>query len=202
MRGASFSRLLYSREEMRSISRFVPPGKLKAFVDFAARAATASGDGLKDFRIIHFATHSLVDGEHPELSRIVFSLVSKDGRPQTPGYLMLKDVYRMQLSSDLVVLSSCRGASGQEQPGEGPMSLSRAFLFAGSQAVVAPLWEVDDEATAELMGRFYKYMLQNHLPPVSALRKAQEDFRIHPNTKLHNPYYWAGFELYGDWVFH
>lgn len=201
-RGMSFSRLLYSRQEMQLISRFVPPNKTRSFTDFSARAADASGDALKGFKIIHFATHSVVDGDHPELSRIVFSLVSKDGKPQTPGYLMLKDIYRMQLSSDLVVLSSCRGASGKEQPGEGPMSLSRAFLFAGSKAVVAPLWEVDDEATAQFMGRFYKYTFQNHLPPISALKRAQDDFRTHPSARLHNPYYWASFELYGDWVSH
>jgi CHAT domain-containing protein len=199
-RGQSFSRLLYSRREMKRISRFVPQSKSRIFMDFAARASAASGQELKDFKIIHLATHSLIDTDHPELSRIVFSLVSSDGASATPGFLMLKDVYRMKLSSSLVVLSSCRGASGRQQPGEGPMSLSRAFLFAGSKAVVAPLWEVDDEATAELMGRFYQHMFLDHLPPISALRKAQNDFRHHHVARLRDPYYWAGFELYGDWT--
>lgn len=199
-RGQSFSRLVYSRSEMQQISLFVPHKKSRIFKDFAAQASAASGQELKDFKIIHLATHSVRDGDHPELSRIVFSLVSRDGNPKTPGFLMLKDIYRMKLSSDLVVLSSCRGASGQQQPGEGPMSLSRAFLFAGSRAVVAPLWEVDDEVTAELMGRFYRYMFRDKLPPVSALKKTQDDFRHHPNARLRNPYYWAGFELYGDWM--
>jgi CHAT domain-containing protein len=199
-RGISLPRLLYSRKEMQMISRFAPQGKSKLFADFAAQASAASGEGLQDFKIIHFATHSLIDVNHPELSRIAFSQVSREGKPQTPGFLMLKDIYRMRLSSDLVVLSSCRGATGRQQAGEGPMSLSRAFLFAGSKAVLATLWEVDDEATAELMALFYKYMLEDKLPPISALKKAQDQFRHHPVARLQNPYYWAGFELYGDWT--
>ena len=198
-RGVSFPRLMYSRKEMQMISRFAPQDKSRIFVDFAANADAASGEELQDVKIIHFATHSLTDRRHPELSRIAFSLVSRAGKPQNPGYLMLKDIYRMKLSSDLVVLSSCRGATGKQQAGEGPMSLSRAFLFAGSKAVLATLWEVDDEATAELMALFYKYMLEDKLSPISALRKTQDQFRHHPVARLRNPYYWAGFELYGDW---
>ena len=106
----------------------------------------------------------------------------------------------MNLSSDLVVLSSCQGAIGRQQPGEGPMSLARALLFAGSKAVVASLWEVNDEATAELMQRFYRHMVHDKLPPAAALARAQSEFRRHREKRLRNPYYWAGFELYGEWM--
>src|SRR5205807_6082585 len=150
-------------------------------------------------RVIHLATHSLTNERHPALSRIVFSRVAKDGTPR-PGDLFAKDIYRMTLSADLVVLSSCRSAMGKQQAGEGPMSLSRAFLFAGSKAVVASLWEVNDEATAELMRRFYRHMLKDKLPPSTALAMAQSDFRHHRNERFRNPYYWAGFELYGEWT--
>jgi tetratricopeptide (TPR) repeat protein len=199
-RGGSFPRLIYSRDEIRLILKFVPPRKYKLFEDFAASADAASEDHLKDFRIIHFSTHSITDAARPELSTIVFSLVSRNGKPKNPGYLMLKDIYRMNLSADLVVLSSCRAAVGGQQSGEGPMSLSRAFLFAGSKAVVAPLWEVDDEASAKLMGSFYQYMLHDRLDPDRALKKAQDDLRRDPT--LRNPFYWAGFEVHGDWAAH
>src|SRR5437764_9277099 len=101
----------------------------------------------------------------------------------------------MKLSSDLVVLSSCRAAAGAEGAGEGPMSLSRAFLFAGSRAVLSSVWESDDEATAKLMGQFYRHMLKENLAPLDALAKTQSEFRHHRDSRLRNPYYWAGFEL-------
>ena len=144
-------------------------------------------------------THSLPDEKHPELAKIVFSQVTEHGGPR-PGELFARDIYQMKLSADLVVLSSCQGAIGRQLPGEGPMSLSRAFLFAGSKAVVASLWEVNDEATAELMQRFYRHMVQDKLPPSTALALTQSEFRRHQEKRLRNPYYWAGFELYGEWM--
>ena len=196
---ASYSRLLYSRREARLIASLVPPKQRMAFLGFAARAESVRGDALKKFKIIHFATHSLIDSRHPELSRIVLSLVSENGAVR-PGFLLLKDIYRMRLASNLVVLSSCQSAIGQQDVGEGPMSLSRGFLFAGSRSVLATLWTVDDEATAEFIGRFYQHLLKEELSPLKALAKTQFEFRHHPVGRFHNPYYWAGFELYGDWL--
>ena len=198
---ASYSRLLYSRREATLISSFVPQTRRAAFLGFAARPESVRGDALKKFNIIHFATHSVIDSGHPELSRIVLSLVSESGAPR-PGLLLLKDIYRMNLSSDLVVLSSCQTAIGQLDVGEGPMSLSRGFLFAGSKSVLATLWAVDDEATAEFIGRFYKHLLREGFSPIDALSTAQSEFRHHASRRFRNPYYWAGFELYGDWLVH
>ena len=81
--------------------------------------------------------------------------------------------------------------------GEGLMGLSRAFLHAGARQVVASLWNVNDEATATLMIHFYTALLRDHLPPTAALRRAQLAVRADPRTAA--PYYWAGFELQGDW---
>jgi CHAT domain-containing protein len=198
---ASYSRLLYSRREAGVISSLVPQVQRVAYMGFAATPDSVRGDALKEFQIIHFATHSVIDNRHPELSRIVLSLVSENGLPH-PGYLLLKDIYRMSLASDLVVLSSCQTAIGPQDVGEGPMSLSRGFLFAGSKSVLATLWAVDDEATAEFVGRFYKHLLKEHLSPLDALTKTQSEYRQHTNRRLRNPYYWAGFELYGDWLVH
>ena len=196
---ASYSRLLYSRREASLISSLVPRVQRVAYMGFAATPESVRGDALKEFKIIHFATHSVIDSRHPELSRIVLSLVLENGVPH-PGFLLLKDIYRMSLASDLVVLSSCQTAIGPQDVGEGPMSLSRGFLFAGSKSVLATLWAVDDEATAQFVGRFYKHLLKEHLSPLDALTKTQSEFRQHKNRRLRNPYYWAGFELYGDWL--
>jgi CHAT domain-containing protein len=125
--------------------------------------------------------------------------VYKNGKPR-PGDIFIKDIYQMKLSADLVVLSSCQSALGKQQAGEGPISLSRAFLFAGAKAVVASLWEVNSEATGELMQRFYHYRQNQKMPPSTALAMAQADFRNHPDKRFRNPFYWAGFEFYGEWM--
>ena len=194
-------RLRYSSTEADDISQLFPRGQWRSFREFGATREAASGNALQDFRIVHFATHSLPDERHPEFSKIVLSRVTDDGTPRN-GDLLAKDIYQMNLSADLVVLSSCRSAVGKQQPGEGPMSLSRAFLFAGTRAVVASLWEVNDEATADLMRRFYGHLVKENLPPSTALSLAQTEFRHHKDRRLHNPYYWAGFELYGEWTAH
>jgi CHAT domain-containing protein len=96
-----------------------------------------------------------------------------------------------------VVLSACQTALGKEVRGEGLLGLTRAFMYAGAPRVVATLWPVPDVATAELMKRFYRAMLVDHVPPAAALRQAQESLRH--EARWSAPYYWAGFTLQGDW---
>jgi CHAT domain-containing protein len=165
-------------------------------LDFAANRATALGSNLGRYRIIHFATHSLLNSQHPELSGIVLSLFDKDGRPQD-GFLRLHDIYNLKLGADLVVLSACKTGLGKEIKGEGLIGLTRGFLYAGAPRVVASLWKVDDRATAELMKLFYQSMLRDGLRPAAALRRAQIDMSKQPRWAA--PYYWAGFTLQGEW---
>ena len=94
----------------------------------------------------------------PSLSSIVLSFVDGTGAPHDP-FLTLPDIYDMRLNADLVVLSACSTAEGRHVPGEGPIGLARAFMYAGAPRVVASLWRVNDSATAELMKRFYRGML-------------------------------------------
>jgi CHAT domain-containing protein len=154
-----------------------------------------SGD-LRDYRILHFATHAVADTQHPELSGLVLSQVDAEGKPQE-GFVSLPDIYDLDLNADLVVLSGCRTALGKEVRGEGLMGLTRGFQYAGAPRVVASLWQVQDRATAELMTRFYRAMWRDHLPPAAALRKAQRSLRRDPRYR--GPYSWAGFVIQGDW---
>jgi CHAT domain-containing protein len=145
---------------------------------------------------VHFATHSLLDNEHPELSGIVLSLVDRSGRPQN-GFLRLYDIYNLRLGSDLVVLSACQTALGGEIKGEGLIGLTRGFLYAGAPRVVASLWEVDDRTTAEVMKRFYQHMLSGPERPAAALRAAQ--VALWKTRGWEAPYYWGAFTLQGEW---
>jgi CHAT domain-containing protein/tetratricopeptide (TPR) repeat protein len=187
-------RLVFSRREADEIMTLAGGG-FKA-LDFAASRETALGSNLSGYRIIHFATHSLLNSQHPQLSGIVFSLVDEDGRPQD-GFLRLHDIYNLKLTADLVVLSACKTGLGKEIKGEGLVGLTRGFLYAGAPRVVASLWKVDDRATAELMKLFYQRMLREGLRPAAALRKAQMDISKLPRWAA--PYYWAGFTLQGEW---
>ena len=164
-------------------------------LDFQASRGTALSPDLAQYRIVHFATHGLLDSEHPEFSGLVFSLVNSRGGPQD-GFVGLEDVYNMNLNADLVVLSACKTGLGKEIQGEGLVGLTRGFMYAGAPQIVASLWSVDDEATAALMGRFYQALEQKKLSPAAALRLAQIETLM--QKRWNDPYYWAGFVIHGD----
>ena len=190
-------RLLNTRKEALAIQSLVPAARRAVSLDFAASTATALHPSLAQYRIVHFATHAFVNSDSPEFSGIALSMVDERGASRD-GYVRLSQIYNMKLSADLVVLSACQTALGKDVKGEGLIGLTRAFLFAGATAVVASLWKVDDEATAELMKRFYSGMLgPTQLRPVAALRAAQVS--LARETRWRDPYYWAGFVLQGDW---
>jgi CHAT domain-containing protein len=191
-----FERLRFSRNEADEIARLAPVGSTFKALDFDASRETVLKSELGQYRIVHFATHSLLDSEHPELSGVVLSLVDRAGRPQN-GFLRLYDVYNLRLNSDLVVLSACQTALGGEIKGEGLIGLTRGFLYAGAPRVVASLWEIDDRTTAELMKRFYEGMLTQGQRPAAALRAAQT--AMWKTKGWDAPYYWAAFTLQGEW---
>lgn len=165
-------------------------------LDFDSNKTAVLDPKLRDYRIIHFATHSLLNNEHPELSGIVMSLVNRRGEPQD-GFVRLLDIYNLDLNADLVVLSGCKTALGKNIRAEGLVGLTRGFMYAGAARVMASLWNVDDEATAELMRQFYRAMLVEGQRPAAALRSAQVWMQQHKRWR--SPYYWAGFVLQGEW---
>ena len=194
---ARLDRLIGSRREASAIAALVPGASFHQALDFDASRALAMNADLANYRVVHFATHALVSGEHPELSGIVLSLFDRNGGPQD-GFLGLQDVVRLKLNADLVVLSACQTALGQDVRGEGLIGLSRGFMFAGSPRVIASAWKVDDTATAELMRTFYQeYFGPKHLAAPAALRAAQ--LAVMQQRRWQDPYYWAPFVLQGDW---
>lgn len=191
------ARLRFSRLEADEIARFAA-GKMKLeALDFAASRALAMSAEIGQYRIVHFATHGLINNSRPELSSIVLSLVDERGRPQN-GFLRLYDIYNLKLGADLVVLSACRTALGKEIKGEGLVGLTRGFMYAGAPRIVASLWSIDDSrATAELMKRFYQGMLGEGLRPAAALRDAQVS--MWREQRWRAPHYWAAFTIQGEW---
>ena len=194
---SDLSRLPFSRSEANDIIALTGSENCKCYLDFDANYSQANAPELSNFKIIHFATHGMMNNMNPELSGLVLSLYDQQGQPQN-GFLRLHDIYQLELNADLVVLSACQTALGKDVKGEGLIGLTRGFMYAGAPRVVASLWKVDDEATAELMKRFYQFMLgEEQLPAAAALRKAQ--ISIMNEKRWQSPYYWAGFVLQGDW---
>ena len=191
-----FDRLYSSRQEAEAIGALVPKGKKLQALDFDASRKTATSVELAQYRIVHFATHGLLNSRHPELSGLVLSLVDAEGKPQN-GFLQAYDIYSLKLGAELVVLSACQTALGKEIRGEGLLGLTRGFMYAGAPRVVASLWNVPDRGTAELMKRFYQSMLAKGLPPAAALRGAQ--VAMWQDKRWSSPFYWAGFTLQGEW---
>ena len=167
-----------------------------AALDFSANRTLATSPELAQYRIVHFATHGLLNSKHPELSGLVFSMVDQQGKAQN-GFLQLEDIYNLKLPVELVVLSACETGLGKEIHKEGLLGLTRGFMYAGASRVIASLWKVDDVATAELMGHFYEAMLKEKIPAAAAMRRAQVE--MWQQRRWKHPYYWAAFQIQGEW---
>lgn len=191
-----FERLPFSLEEAQAILEFTPKNEVMRAVGFDASLKTALDPEIRQYRIIHFATHALLNNSHPELSGIVLSLVDEAGQPRK-GFLRLNEIYNLNLSAELVVLSACQTGLGKETRGEGLIGLTRGFMYAGVPRVVATLWRINDRAAAEFMRSFYEAMLRQHQSPSKALRTAQ--IKMWQMNKTGIPHHWAAFILQGEW---
>lgn len=192
---AAIQPLFFAKRELANLRDVAGPESSMVTGFDATREKLASSD-LTNYAILHFATHGVLDPKRPENSGLFLSMVNRDGQEQN-GFVGLQDIYGLRTPVDLVVLSACRTGLGKDVRGEGLIGLTRGFMYAGASSVVASLWKVDDEATAELMKRFYINMLQRGMAPGAALRTAQNSIRQEPQWR--SPYYWAAFTLQGDY---
>lgn len=194
--GVRLARLAYASEEADAIASVAPWGTTLVAKGFNAKRETAMSQEVAEYQILHFATHGFLESEHPELSGIVFTMTDPSGA-RTNGLMSLQDIYTLDLSAELTVLSACQSALGKDIKGEGLVGLTHSFLAAGSKTVVASLWKVDDRATSFLMADFYKSMLQKGMPPSTALRWAK--LRMMRDERWSAPYFWAGFIAQGEY---
>lgn len=148
----------------------------------------------QEYDIIHLATHAIVNDEKPELSRLVFDLSADT---INDGYLHAYEIYNLDLNAQLVTLSACNTGFGKIQKGEGVMSLSRAFAYAGVPATVVSLWPASDKSTPELMTYFYQNLKDGQAKDV-ALNNARKQYLSTAKGKARHPFYWGGFVLIGD----
>lgn len=204
-----FESLPSSRREVEGIASLFPSDKVAIFLGAEATEERAKAIG-KGARILHFATHARLDDRFPLNSALVLTIPEGFPEDRDNGLLQVWEIFeKVRLNADLVVLSACDTGLGVEQGGEGLIGLTRAFQYAGARSVIASLWSVRDQATSELMIRFYKH-LRAGLPKDEALRQAQVELIRSPIEVVNEkgeknlfdasaPYFWAGFQVYGDW---
>ncbi len=149
----------------------------------------------RKYQILHLAMHGLLDDENPLRSELLFTDLPDSVED---GFLTVGEIYNLDLQAEMVVLSACNSGYGKLQRGEGNISLSRAFRYAGSNSIVMSLWKIPDNATAEIMIRFYENLLDGQSKD-EALRKAKIDFlQTSEDPLLSHPFFWAGFIPIGE----
>ena len=184
--------LIHSETEANKIFRIFKKRISMKRLHRGANEYFVKSDTLSWYRIIHFATHATSNTDKPYLSGVTLSQDTTGGED---GFLYSNEIYGLNLNSELVCLSACETATGKVQNGEGVMDLSRAFFFAGTQNVIATLWKVDDESTADIMTDFYKKYDNKNMEFVYALQKAKLDML--KSNEYNHPFFWAPFILIG-----
>ncbi len=198
MEGLPLARLNGTRTEADQISKLAKTSGSQAdvWLDLDANEDNLTARDVSKYRIIHVATHGLLNAERPQFTGVVLSLV---GNKSHDGFLRTDEVFNLRLGSPLVMLSACETGLGKEKRGEGVMGLTRAFMYAGAPTVGVSLWSVADKSTADLMTDFYRRLLSTGEATTSssALRGAQ--LAMISGKKYSAPFYWAPFVLVGDW---
>jgi CHAT domain-containing protein len=195
--GLQLARLTGTRTEAEEIAKLTRAGGGTAdvWLDLQANEASVQTKDLKNYRIMHVATHGLLNAERPQFTGLVLSLV---GNKSGDGFLRTDEIFNLKLGAPLVMLSACETGLGKEKRGEGVIGLTRAFMYAGAPTVGVSLWSVADRSTAELMTDLYKRMLTGQgMSAVAAKRAAQQNMIT--GKKYSAPFYWAPFVLVGEW---
>jgi CHAT domain-containing protein len=198
MEGLPLARLTGTRTEAEQIAKLARTagGQADVWLDLDANEDNLGARDISKYRVIHVATHGLLNAERPQFTGVVLSLV---GNKAHDGFVRTDEVFNLKLGSPLVMLSACETGLGKEKRGEGVLGLTRAFMYAGAPTVGVSLWSVADKSTADLMTDFYQRLLSASATTTSsgALRGAQ--LAMISGKKYSAPFYWAPFVLVGDW---
>jgi CHAT domain-containing protein/tetratricopeptide (TPR) repeat protein len=191
--GGSMDRLLNSGEEVNAIARLFEAQGQKWEVNLRDQANEAKfkSSATSNYGYIHFAGHAVLSGPFQSLL-----LAQVEGERGNDGYFTLNEIMNCTFNASLVVLSACKSGSGEVRRGESISGLARAFMHAGTPAVVASLWKVKDKATRELMVYFYRNLLEKNMSKAEALRNAK--LEMLKSREYSSPYFWSAFVMYGE----
>ncbi|MFO8129661.1 MAG: CHAT domain-containing tetratricopeptide repeat protein [Bacteroidales bacterium] len=184
--------LNFVKQEIENITGIIPG---VSFVDYDATEEKFWHFG-RDYDILHFAMHTLINDEQPMYSQLVFTLTN-DSLETNDGLLNTYEIYNADLNAELAVLSACNTGYGKLQKGEGIMSLARGFIYAGVPSIVMTLWAVEDRSGSILMSGFYDQMARG-VPLDIALQQAKLNYLEESGMLTAHPYLWSGYVCIGD----
>ncbi len=192
-RDAALGPLPQSEREVRQIAAIYGVENSRVYVGADAREDTVKAEAAR-FRVIHFATHGVLDDANPLYSRLI---LASSGSRSDDGLLEAREIMQLNLDADLVVLSACDTGRGRAGAGEGLIGLTWALFVAGCPTTVASQWKVSSQSTADLMIDFHRRLRSNaDISPAVALRDAA--LQVRRNPEYRHPFYWAAFVLIGD----
>lgn len=185
--------LAYTEEEVNILSRQYGAIKLE---DRMATKDHVMEELYKNvYAVLHFATHSKSDDQRPQDAKIALTAI-KDSS-ESNDFLSFAEILNLRLNADMVVLSACETGLGEFQRGEGIMSLSRAFAYAGAKSVITTLWSVDDRSTSQLMQNFYERLDQGRYKSI-AMQKSKLQYLEQSDDRHAHPFFWAGPVVIGS----
>ncbi len=151
----------------------------------------------KEHKIIHIGTHAESNNISPELSRLIFAKKIDSTKNYNENSLYSYEIYNIDLSSNLAILTACETGKPTYQAGEGMISLAHAFNYAGSESILTSLWQIDEESSAKIVKVFYDN-LSKGMPKDEALQNAKLSYLSTAEGRTASPQYWAGLVLMGD----
>ncbi|NOU18570.1 MAG: CHAT domain-containing protein [Bacteroidales bacterium] len=189
-----------SRDSLKSIPRGMRSVRKLALLT-QGKSLTGSNATEANFKkycnrygIVHFYAHGLEDTLNPANSKLALSTPTDS---TDDGYLYAWEVYNMQMNAQMVVLGSCYSGSGRLLEGEGVLSISRSFMYAGSQSVVMSLWAAADRSTNDILNNYYMNLLKG-MRKDEALRQAKLKYLTTDDPVDTHPRYWAGIAVSGN----
>jgi CHAT domain-containing protein/tetratricopeptide (TPR) repeat protein len=196
--GLRLARLVGTRVEAEEIGKIAKAGGVQPdlWIDLNASEDNVRSRDMTNYRVIHIATHGLLDAQRPQFTGVVLSLV---GNKNSDGFLRTDEIFNLRMNPSLVMLSACETGLGKEKRGEGVIGLTRAFMYAGAPTVGVTLWSVADKSTAELMTDFYRRFLSSDKPAPASGSMRDAQLAMISGKKYSAPFYWAPFVLVGEW---
>ncbi len=187
----TLTNLTNTQNEIKSLKDYF---NVKAFLGKRATEKSFKNNAA-DYKVLHLAMHTIINNENPLYSKLIFFKSENDTLED--GMLNASELINMELHAEMAVLSACNTGSGKMQKGEGIMSLSRDFFYAGVPGIIMTAWAVEDRAGIKLMDYFYKYIAQGKARN-EALRLAKIDYLDNCDKLTSHPHYWAAYLNVGD----
>ncbi|MBN2369629.1 MAG: CHAT domain-containing protein [Vicinamibacteria bacterium] len=185
------------RAEVEAIGQIVPESTVLVGEDVSEKKLKdlSRQGALRRYKVLHFATHTLLVPDAPELSALVLSEARVDAGEED-GYLNAKEVAELDIAADFVNLSACETGLGRIYGGEGVVGLTQAFLRAGANGLSVSLWQVADASTKDFMVGLYRLVQERGLSHVRAMTEMKREFIR--SEEYADPFFWAPFVYYGN----